>query len=46
MESHDDVKIKECFNCSEAFVDDNDVLHCMRFNGEEVKDNQSCDEWN
>ena len=40
---------KNCFTCSESFVDECDKLHCMaegHDHEETVDDNYSCDDWN
>ena len=40
---------KDCFTCANAFVDDNDKLHCMADGHDHEKvvaDDYSCDDWN
>ena len=40
---------KDCFTCANAFVEDDDNLHCMAdgHNHEQiVADDYSCDDWN
>ena len=41
--------IKDCLSCSNSFSEpgeENDVLHCMIHDEEEVDENYFCDEWN
>ena len=45
---HNEVQ-KDCFSCANAFVDDNDRLHCMApgHNHEDVVDDDNvCEDWN
>lgn len=45
--NYDNIKERNCFNCANSFVDDNNELHCMADEKERiVKDNESCKEWN
>lgn len=45
--NHNKVKEKNCFNCANSFVDDNDKLHCMVDEKERiVEDDEFCKEWN
>ena len=37
---------KDCFNCSNSFVDDEGNLHCMKQEGKIVEENQTCEDWN
>ena len=40
-------EIKDCFSCSQSFVDDDDKLHCMADGHERtVEDDYSCEDWN
>ena len=43
--NHDDAE-RSCFTCANAFVDDDDNLVCVLQNGEQVNDDNSCDDWN
>ena len=43
--NHDDAE-RSCFTCANAFVDDDDNLVCVLQNGEQVNDDDSCDDWN
>ena len=44
---HDEAQ-KTCFLCANAFVDDEDHLHCCSEsgNGKVVNDEDTCDDWN
>ena len=40
---------KNCFTCSESFVDEADKLHCMADGHDHeaiVADDHTCDDWN
>ena len=37
---------KDCFNCSNSFVDDEGNLHCMEQEGKVVEENMVCKDWN
>ena len=41
---HDEAE-KTCFTCSNAFVDEDDLLICC-LDGRSRDDDQTCDEWN
>lgn len=46
--NHDEAQ-KDCFSCANAFVDDDDRLHCMApgHNHEDVVDDDNvCEDWN
>jgi hypothetical protein len=45
LESEGKMK-KDCFNCSNSFVDDEGNLHCVKQNGKIVEENETCEEWN
>lgn len=44
--SDDDYELKDCMSCANAFVDDENFLHCVMHEGKIVNDNDVCDDWN
>jgi len=42
--NHDEVE-RVCFNCANAFIDDDDRIVCI-LDGRNKDDDQTCDEWN